>query len=369
MKILFLTNYYSHHQQALGEALYRITGGEYLLAETGEMEPERRALGWGAAPRPSWARPVDSREIAALVEWCDVLIMGAAPARWCRFALKRGKVVFRWSERPLKRGREPLKYLPRLVRWRHCWPRHPALWLLSAGAGAAEDYRVFGLFVGQAVKWGYFPPCGGADDRTEKDPTFVLWAGRLLDWKHPELALRAAARLRGEGIPFRMELMGCGPEESRLRAAIRGMELEEQVVLTGAAAPEAVRRSMEQAGIFLFTSNRREGWGAVVNEAMDSGCALVADGSAGSVSCLLEDGMNGSVYPPGDEEEMYRRLRALLRSPERQSALGANARHTTELWNGQRAAEELTAMAAALLEGRRPELPPDGPCSPAGGAP
>ena len=35
---------------------------------------------------------------------------------------------------------------------------------------------------------------------------------------------------------------------------------------------------MEKADIFLFTSDRREGWGAVANEAMNSACALVVSG-------------------------------------------------------------------------------------------
>ena len=34
---------------------------------------------------------------------------------------------------------------------------------------------------------------------------------------------------------------------------------------------------MEQADIYLFTSDRNEGWGAVANEAMNSACAMVAD--------------------------------------------------------------------------------------------
>lgn len=366
MKILFLTNYFSHHQLALGDALHRLTGGNFLLGETGEMEVDRRGLGWDATPRPLWARPVTAGEIPGLIDRCDALILGAAPARWCRVALKWGKVVLRWSERPLKNGFEPLKYPFRLVRWRYRWPRHPKLWLLAAGAGAAEDYRRFGLFRGQAVKWGYFPPPGSAA-RREKDPALVLWAGRLLELKHPEYALRAAARLRGEGILFRMELMGCGPLEEHLRASVRGLGLEPWVTLTGAARPEDVRRRMEEAGIFLFTSDRREGWGAVLWEAMEGGCALAAHDGAGSVLFLLRHGENGLICPSGDEEGLYQNLRELLLDPARQRELGDEARRMAELWSGERAAAALTELIRALMEGRSPDLPEQGPCSPAGG--
>ena len=47
---------------------------------------------------------------------------------------------------------------------------------------------------------------------------------------------------------------------------------------------------MEKSHIHLFTSNHLEGWGAVVNEAMNSGCAVVANREAGAVPYLIEHG-------------------------------------------------------------------------------
>ena len=43
-------------------------------------------------------------------------------------------------------------------------------------------------------------------------------------------------------------------------------------------------------------SGRKEGWGAVVNEAMSSGCAVVADAEAGSVPYLIENSKDGFIY-------------------------------------------------------------------------
>ena len=44
----------------------------------------------------------------------------------------------------------------------------------------------------------------------------------------------------------------------------------------GALKPADVRKEMERADIFLFTSDYKEGWGAVLNEAMNARCAIVA---------------------------------------------------------------------------------------------
>ncbi|MGN1062362.1 MAG: hypothetical protein ACI4RO_04465, partial [Candidatus Scatosoma sp.] len=47
MKIVFVSNYYNHHQAPLSEAFYKQTSGEYAFIATGRMSLERRKLGWG----------------------------------------------------------------------------------------------------------------------------------------------------------------------------------------------------------------------------------------------------------------------------------------------------------------------------------
>ena len=131
--------------------------------------------------------------------------------------------------------------------------------------------------------------------------------------------------------------------------------------------PEQVRRCMERSGVFLFTSDRQEGWGAVVNEAMNSGCAVVAGHAAGSVPYLLRDGENGLLYPSGDTQALYRRIRLLLDDPGLQQRLGSAAYRTvTWLWSPEEAARRLLLLAEHILAGEEsPVLFEDGPCSPA----
>lgn len=42
------------------------------------------------------------------------------------------------------------------------------------------------------------------------------------------------------------------------------MNLNDYVTFTGPVQSDKVRGFMERAGIFLFTSDRQEGWGAVL---------------------------------------------------------------------------------------------------------
>lgn len=73
---------------------------------------------------------------------------------------------------------------------------------------------------------------------------------------------------------------------------------------------------MEKSSIYLFTSDYNEGWGAVLNEAMNSGCAVLANHAIGAVPFMMKDGLNGRVYQNGRLDEMYSLLRSMTDDPE-----------------------------------------------------
>ena len=200
---------------------------------------------------------------------------------------------------------------------------------------------------------------------TKKDPRKILWVGRMLAWKRPDDAIRAAAQLKKAGYVFSMDLVGEGQLEPHLRELIQELDLSDCVRLIGFMPPDEVRRHMERAGIFLFTSDRQEGWGAVLNEAMNSGCAVVAGSDAGATPCLVQNGVNGLVYPSGDIRALNDALKCLLDAPETAAELGLSACETiTELWNGEVAARRLVLLTQAILEGNQhPDLYAEGPCS------
>ena len=108
--------------------------------------------------------------------------------------------------------------------------------------------------------------------------------------------------------------------EVKLSKMIIDEGLSNNVKILGSMSPEKVREYMEQSEIFLFTSDREEGWGAVLNEAMNSACAVVASDAAGSTNFLVVDGENGFLYKSGDIDDLYYKVKLL----------NCNARHCTE---------------------------------------
>lgn len=370
MKIVFLSNYFSHHQKQLSDEL--ASRVDYTFISTAQIPQERKTLGWGTEQIPEYVCHYRENTLLAeeKLERADVILVGSAPETLIRACIQRNQLVFRYHERPLKKGLEPLKYPFRWIRWHLRNPSKQPVYLLCASAFTAGDYAKFGLFSKRAFRWGYFPETkrfGSPEMLTDaKQPATILWAGRLLDWKHPDDAVFVAEKLKETGTRFEMNIIGSGPMEGQLRERIVQKDLADCVHLLGSMKPDRVRSYMEQSEIFLFTSDRREGWGAVVNEAMNSGCAVVASDAAGSVPYLIRNGENGMVYHSGDVDGLSEGVMELLEQPILRKQLGIKAyRRITELWNAETAAERLFCLAEGLLEGKVQSPYNDGPCSPA----
>ena len=143
------------------------------------------------------------------------------------------------------------------------------------------------------------------------------------------------------------------------------MSLGSCVEFTGALPTEQVRAEMENAQIFLFTSDRGEGWGVVLNEAMNSGCAVVAGEKIGAVPYLLEHGRNGLMFRDRNIDDLTEKVAGLLREPERASMFGRNAYDTVTCeWDAGTAAVRFVKLYEALRDSDGSvRLWDEGPCS------
>lgn len=370
MKIVFLSNFFNHHQAFLSEALLKKTNQQYYFSESMEVPEDRLRMGYGQQKAQYVLNStLDPEKVLAYVDKADLVITGSAPEKLIRCRIRAGKLVFRYSERPLKRTGELWKYPYRFVKWHWRNPPEKAVYMLCASAYAAGDYAQFGLFRNKTYRWGYFPETKRYESidgfMSKKNTTDILWCGRFLDWKHPDDAILAAAKLKKAGYSFRLHFIGRGEEEDRLQNLLKKYDLEDCIELLGAMPPEEVRTHMEQSGIYLFTSDKQEGWGAVLNESMNSGCAVIASHAIGSVPFLLKDGENGLIYRSGDVQMLYEKIKYLLDHPEEQKRLGKTAYETiVNEWNAEVAADRVINLAQAILDGEKhPDLYESGPCS------
>ncbi len=369
MKVTFVSNYINHHQIPFCEAMHKALGEDYCFIQTEPMEEERVRMGWGqdldklSYLKLFYEQPEECRKLIA--ESDVVLFGGVEDESYIVDRLKSGKIVVRLSERIYKSGQWKAISPRGLIKKYndHTKYRKKNVYLLCCGGYVASDFHIVKAYPNKMFKWGYFPAAKELDidallqkkrERRKKEGKIsLLWAGRFIDWKHPECAIKAAARLKKEGYNFTLTMVGGGEMEEELKAMVESECLSDVVSFAGFKKPEEVRGFMEQADIFLFTSDYKEGWGAVLNESMNSGCAVVANCAIGAVPFLITPGENGLIYPNNSQDTFYKQLTTLMKQEELIDKLGRAAYATiVEEWNADVAAERLLTLLRELQEDR-----------------
>ena len=377
-KAVFISNFFNHHQKAFCEAMFELLKEGFKFIETEKITTERKNMGWGESVFPSYVIPENNyREnipkCQELINDADVVIIGSAPEFLIEKRKRDNKLIFRYSERALKKGLEPLKYIPRLIKW-NLKNRSNNIYMLCASAYTSADYGKFFLFKNKCYKWGYFPKVEKYNIEellknkfSEKNNscTSILWVGRLIGWKHPDASILLAEKLKNKGYNFKLSIIGTGELEENLKTLIIEKKLSDYINILGAMSPEKVREYMKEADIYLFTSDRNEGWGAVLNESMNSGCAVVASHAIGSVPFLIENEKNGLIYKDGDYEDFYKKVKILLDNKEKRQELSKNAYLTMiEMWNAENAAKRFIKLAQDISNGEKnPDIFETGVCS------
>ena len=349
-QVVFVSNYINHHQIPFCEAMHRYLNGRYVFIQTQPMEAERVSMGWQDNVSLAYVKRFYEQpdECAELIEKCPVVIFGGVDdERYIAKRLESGKPVFRYSERLYKEGQwKAVSPRGLLKKYKdHTRYRKAPVYLLCAGAYVPSDFHIVRAYPGKMLKWGYFPETRHYDvDRlmAGKKPATILWAARFLDWKHPELALHCADYLKRKGLSFEMRIVGDGQMRPLVDALMESYGLSDCVKLLGYRTPEEVRALMEETDIYLATSDRKEGWGAVINEAMNSGCAVVADHMMGAAPYLIVQGQNGFVYQDGKPGMLFETVEKLLNDRQECHKIGRKAIDTIQNeWNADHAAQRL----------------------------
>ena len=369
MTLTMVSNYINHHQIPMSNELFKILGADYTFIQTEEMEADRVRMGWGSEVGDIPYLKLygeDEKGCAALIMDSDIVIFGGVEDEsYIKPRLAAGKTVIRYSER-LYRGGQWKTISPRGRKKKHEDHTQYAdapVYLLCHGAYVASDFALVGAYPDKKYVWGYFPELKTYDidslieqkkhfDSDGKRQVRILWSGRFIKFKQPQDAIKSVKYLKDKGVCFHLDMVGGGELEGQLRSMVQHLGLLDEVTFHGYKKPKEVRKFMERADIFLFTSNYDEGWGVVLNEAMNSGCAVAADNGIGAVPFLLKHGYNGLVYRNGNRRELKKQLLTLCRDDELRKRLGKNAYLTIEKeWNPIEAAKRLYNFCEGLMEG------------------
>ena len=373
MKVVFITNYINHHQIGIANELYKHLGNDYVFIATTEIPQFRVALGYpDYSDRPYLLKAYldeNKAEAQRLADESDVVIIGAAPDLYIKKRLAHNKLTFRYSERWFKKNYNRLLFPPFWLYYynRHTRYRNSNLYMLCASAYTSSDAAKVFAYPNKCFKWGYFTCVEKFDFEasfaSKQGTMHILWCARFLVLKHPELPVKLAKRLKDSGYSFVIDMFGSGEELERTKQLAKELNVEDVVTFKGNVPNSQIIEEMRKHDIFLFTSDRNEGWGAVLNEAMSNGCVVVASNEIGSVPFLVKHGENGLIFQSKNEDLLFENVKHLIDNPQDRYRLSKNAYETMlNLWSPENASQRLIQLMEGLLKGEVVEFE-DGPCS------
>lgn len=375
MKIVMLSNFINHHQSYVADELYNTPDIDYWFIETMALPEEQRCLGYNDLSfKPYVISSYKSVELFRraedIINEADIVIIGSAPENMISKRLRENKYTFRYSERYFKNRpwffpdpRVWLSFYKNHIRY-----RKNNVFMLAASAYTANDLAHFHAYPNKIYKWGYFTKVEDFDleaslDVSRRGRATILWCARFLSWKHPELPVLLAKKLKDEGYKFHLDMIGSGEKFDETVTLAKSLGVDDVVSFLGNMPNDEVLQQMRKHSIFLFTSDKNEGWGAVLNESMSNGCAVVASNKIGSAPFLISDGQNGLLFKSQDLDSLCSKVKDLLNNDEFRLTIAHSAVKTMrEVWSPQNAARRFVQLAESIMKGKDTEYT-DGPCS------
>jgi len=159
------------------------------------------------------------------------------------------------------------------------------------------------------------------DNQRGNEPQY-FFVGRLVPYKGVPVLLEALQYTAG-----RLLIGGTGPWEKNLKQQVALAKLQDRVKFLGNISEAEKFQHLAGCDVFVLPSiNRAEAFGMVLLEAMAMGRPVVVSDLPTGVRLLVQDGVNGFRFPPGEAPALARILRYLADNPAQAKRLGESGR-------------------------------------------
>ncbi len=346
MKIVVISDYLTHHQSYICEELINLGNDVHFIAC--KKTPEYRiATGFDDMSNKTYVlhsfdKSKAKKELTSLIDNADFVIIGTGDNSLIKNRIKKDHMVFRFSEHLSKSNNHFINFL-RILKWKFLLRKeikNKNCFLLCSSFYASKDYKKVGISTSKMLKWGYFPVVekkGLCQINEANQINNFVWAGRLIDWKHPEICVDVYDYCKNNNFPFDIKIYGDGLFKDKLKLAIG----QRNIPVYSPVKRNDISNIIKPGSIFLFSSDNGEGWGAILNEALALGAICICNGLAGSTKFLINDSENGFIYET--KEDLYSVLNRLINmTGEEKKQMSLKACETIEkVWSAKCAASNL----------------------------
>ena len=300
-------------------------------------------------------------DLAALIEWSDVVWLHGWQGSWMRKALliaarKKRPLLMRGenTDNAMPDGSGPRGWLKQLY-LKRIFTKCTAF--LCIGSDNRRYYQHKGISENRLFSMPYAVDNSFFQSRAEKavpgrgalrtelglqpGRPIVLFAGKLSKRKNPIMLLQAFLAL-DRAITKEPYLLFVGDGE-----------LREELIKAAAANPAikfaGFRNQTEMPGIYdladiFVLASHREPWGLAVNEAMNASCTIIVSNDCGCAADLVDQEC-GRIVPAGSQKHLAAALTELLSSPAQCANMGLAAKRKVTGWGFDR---DITGLKLAI---------------------
>lgn len=151
------------------------------------------------------------------------------------------------------------------------------------------------------------------------EPSYVMFAGRLITEKGAEYLVKAADKINGPIL-----IVGDGPQKEALKQMIKKSNLT-NVTMLGFVGQDDLMQMYYLASVFVAPAVWDEPMGFTILEAMAASVPVVA---SRKVTFAIKDGVNGFHVQPRSSKDLTEKVNILLADYKLRRTLGKNARET-----------------------------------------
>lgn len=178
----------------------------------------------------------------------------------------------------------------------------------------------------------------------------ILFSGKLVDKKQPQLLLEAFRRIR-QVAECHLVFVGDGPLRARLETAARSLAIPD-VHFVGFLNQSKLASAYTAADLFVLPSAYDETWGLVVNEAMNFNLPVIVSDRVGCAADLVRPGENGLIFRSGNADDLSSAMLSFVQSEDLRMQYGARSGEIIQAYSIAACAEQVLRACETVLATR-----------------
>jgi L-malate glycosyltransferase len=144
----------------------------------------------------------------------------------------------------------------------------------------------------------------------EQNNIYLVSVGRLVKRKGYDFLIKSLAKLNNSKV--HAIIIGDGPEKENLTLLVKKLNIEKQVHFLGFVSENKKFQYLSNSDFYVLSSVH-EGFGIVLQEAMQVGLPIIATDNGGQID-FVKDGKNGFLIKYGDEDELKNSIEKMIKN-------------------------------------------------------